>query len=447
LRRTVSGTLAFSDAVAVPPGAYRLALAALRNGRTGTAEGPVTARMQRASSLRLGDLLIGATPGDDAEANVTWDRRVTGDRVVATLPIGLDQEGPPDLTITLEIAKGETSPAILSAPAPVLPGDGRARVAQATLDARVLPAGNYGARMSVAMGGKEVARLFAPFSLERGAPVDAASPRAAVPAPAGATPVRAGFRTQDVLAAAVLAPFLDELSSRASDASRAAIGQAKAGRFAEAAQSLPAADPNDPVRPFLLGLSLLSQNQLQPASDAFRESVRAAPDFLAGAFYIGACYAAGGRDAEAVNAWQMSLAGLDQYPVVYGLLGEALLRRGQPDRARAILAEAVARWPDDRASRLRLVRVELDGRRYDQALEDVDAGLARQAADTDLLFVGMQAIFERVSQGADARASDSLVRLKRYHDAYVAAGGPQQSLAAEWVAFVEKKASAGKHAA
>ena len=119
-------------------------------------------------------------------------------------------------------------------------------------------------------------------------------------------------------------PFLDELAVRASDRARAAIDQAKAGRFVEAARAAPSGDADDPAKPFLQGLSLFSQQQLQAASEAFRETLRAAPDFFVGAFYIGACYAAGGRDPQAVNAWQTSLVGL-----------EAVSGRVPPDRRRA----------------------------------------------------------------------------------------------------------------
>jgi hypothetical protein len=68
---------------------------------------------------------------------------------------------------------------------------------------------------------------------------------------------------------------------------------------------------------------------------------------------------------------------------------------------------------------------------------DVDASAP---AEPDLLFLGMQAIFERVTQGAGAQADD-LARLNRYREAYAAAGGPRQPLVNEWVTAVEKKVS------
>ena len=454
LRRTPAATLVFSDVVTVPAGTYRLTLAALRNSRVGTVEAAVTARLQAAASLRVGDLLIGDTRSEDLATSISLDRRVRGDRLVASLPVAAPEALPTDLDITFEVARDQSGPAMLSAPAPIIPGEGRVRIAQVVVDTRVLPAGDYIARATVSIGGEELARVFAPFALDRaaatatGASAVSGSPSSS--SRSGSTPAppssAAGFRPEDVLDAAVLTPFLDDLAARASDRTRPAIEQAKAGRFVEAAQAVTANDPDDPVRPFLLGLSLFSRKQLQPASEAFREALRAAPDFFVGAFYIGACYAAGGRDPQAINAWQTSLVGLEQFPVVYRMLAEAMSRIGQGDRAIQTLEEAASKWPADKAIRLRLARLALDAHRYDRVLELVDEGLARASSDSDVLFVGMQAIFERVTQAGGPPQDESIVRLKRYRDAYVAAGGPRQSLVAEWVAAVEKKVPQGTQA-
>ncbi|HEY3381201.1 MAG TPA: tetratricopeptide repeat protein [Vicinamibacterales bacterium] len=440
LRQTASGTLAFADVVTVPPGAYRLRLAMLRNSRVGTADAKVAARLQTAASCRFGDVLIGETAGADAPIAMTTDQRVRGGTLVASLPIGFDGEPPSDVAIGVEIAKDRSGAAIVSMPMPLAFGAGNSRLAQAVLDARLLPAGEYTARVGVSVGGREAAQLVAPFSLERADGALSPGPR---PGPAsGAAAAAPAFRPDEVLDPAVLGPFLDDLAMRAPGHVRPAIEQAKAGRFVEAAAMLTARDPKDPAGPFLHGLSLFSQKQLQPASEDFRLALRASPEFFVGAFFIGACYAAGGRDPQAINAWQTSLVGLDQYPVVYRLLAEAMTRLGQTNRVLDTLEEALSKWPDNRPIRLRLAVAALEGRYYDRVLEYVDAGIARPPADTDLLFVGMQAIFERVTQRDPARASDSLARLRRYRDAYVESGGSRQSLVAEWVIAVEKKARA-----
>ena len=437
LRRRPSGALAFLDVAAVKPGAYRLKVAALSDGRVGTAETPVTVRVQAAGPVGLGDLVVGSVPGGDIESSLVAAGPVRGDRVVISLPVAASPALPADVAIRMEVAKDAAGASMVAAPATVLPGDGQTRVAQAVFDARVLASGDYAGRAVVSIGGREVGRVVGTFSLDRSAVAAGAAPGGA--APVARTSAVAAFKPGDVLDPAVLAPFLDDLAARGPAVAGPAIAQAKAGRLAEAARTAASAKPDDPARPFLRGLSLYSQGQWQAASDAFRETVRAAPDFLVGAFYIGACYAAGGRDQQAINAWQTSLVGLDQYPVVYRLLGEAMSRLGQADRAVDVLGEAAGKWPDDRGLRLRLARAGVEARRFDLAADLADAEIARGDPDPALLLAGMQAIFERAMGSEGPAPEDALARMKRYREAYAAAGGSELALADGWLAALEKK--------
>jgi tetratricopeptide (TPR) repeat protein len=440
LAPTADGALAFSDTVSVPPGTYRIKLAAMRNNRVGAASATVNVRVQSMGTLRLGDLLVGESTGGDLRSSTSFDRRIRGDRLVASFALA-GAPTPADVTMTAGVAKDAGSPALLSAAASAEAGTEPVRLAQAILDLRALPQGEYEARVVVSSGGRELGRVTALFTRER----SAASAASAAPAAkargrsAGAPLTAGGFQADVVLDPAVLRPFLDELSLRAPDSAKGAIEQAKAGRFADAAKSAAASkDPNDPTRPFLQGVWLLSERQLQAASESFRDTLRVAPDYFAGAFYIGACYAAGGRDPQAVNAWQTSLVGLEQYPIVYRLLGEALTRMGQPEKALDALDEALAKWPDDSGIRVRVARAALDAKRYERVVELVDGALERKPAP-DLLFVGMQALFEQSAARPEAASAETVSRIKRYRDAYAAAGGTQQALVGEWVSAVEKK--------
>jgi len=287
--------------------------------------------------------------------------------------------------------------------------------------------------------------MSAPFTREGAAAatpapsIPAAAPTAARPRPGSPPPVPGNaFRPEEVLDPVVLRPFLDELALRAPDRAKPAIEQAKAGRFGEAASTAAVADPNGPAKPFLQGLSLFSQKQLQAASESFRETLRAAPDYFVGAFYIGACYAAGGRDPQAVNAWQTSLVGLEHYPIVFRLLADAQTRMGRPDRALETIEEALAKWPGDGDVRLRAARAALDARQFDRVFTVVDEGLKGHAAP-DLLLAGIQAAYEQVGQRSEPPAGEQVARARRYRDAYVAAGGSQQALVAEWLGAIERK--------
>jgi tetratricopeptide (TPR) repeat protein len=441
-----SGRLGFSEAVAVVPGSYRVKLAAMWNGKVGAMQATATARLQSAAgTVRVGDLAVGEAAGEDLAQSVAVDGQIRGDALVASL--GLAANGsllPEGLTIAVDVARAAAGPAMMSAPAALLASAGDGRTAQAVVDVRALPPGDYVARAVVSLSGAEAARVATPFRREAAAATSARAATPAAPAPtrgrgAAASPVpAAGFRAEDVLDPSVLRPFLDELVARAPDRAKAAIDQARAGRLVEAAQAAGSGDADDPAKPFLQGLSLFSQKQLQAASEAFRETLRAAPDFFVGAFYIGACYAAGGRDPQAVNAWQTSLVGLEGYPVVFRLLADALTRMGQPVRALEVLEEAAAKWPADAGIRLRAARAALDARLYERVFALVDESVRGQAS-ADLLLAGVQAVYEQASQRADGPVADELARARRYRDAYVAAAGPQQALVAEWLAALERK--------
>jgi tetratricopeptide (TPR) repeat protein len=440
LRPLPDGSLVFSELVALPPGSYRVRLAVLRNARIGAAQSTVEVRTQTVGGLACGDLVVGEAGGDDLASSLSLDRRIRGDQLVASIAVAARPDAGPALRI--EVAKEAAGPALVSAPA-VAPDTGElVRLAQAQIDIRALPPGDYVVRAVSAASGNDGGGATSKFSRERAAAPASAAPGAGSPASArsnkAAPTPGALFRLEDVLEPAVLGPFLDELALRAPDRAKAAINQARTGHLAEAARSAAAADPEGASKPFLQGLLLFSQRQYQAASESFRETMRAAPDFFVGAFYIGACYGAGGRDPLAINAFQTSLVGLERYPIVYRLMAEAMTRLGQFDRAIETLDEALGKWPDNATVRTQSARAALDAKRYDRVFALVDAAMTRQPPP-DLLFAGMQAVFEQVSQHPDAARDELADRMKRYRDAYGAAGGAQQALVAEWAAAVARK--------
>jgi VWFA-related protein len=436
LQRTSSGALAFIGVGAVAPGTYTLKLAAVHEGRVGSVEHRFIARLIAAAPFQLGDLVIRDPFQSQNAFAPSVDARVSGDRIMALLQIRVDRDVPKDASLVLDIVKDEAGAALASVPLALDPSRTSVRVAQALLDARLLPPGDYGARVTVSVAGKPAGTVFTRFALDRSARAESAG---SSPRPAARPADTAPFQPGDVLAPGVLAPFLDELAARPGQAAGLAIERAKAGRLTEAAQQLKPGNANDPAPAFIRGLALFANGQIQAASDAFRDALRADPEFLLGAFYIGACYAAGGREQQAINAWQTSLAGLDRFPAVYRVLGDALIRAGQPERATMLLEEALARWPDEETLALRMVKAAFESGRYERVWERADRVTGGQPGDATILFLAMQAVFETVVDRADAPADTLLPRLKRYRDLYVAAGGPHAALVAEWVAFVERK--------
>jgi VWFA-related protein len=455
-----SGALSFAGAFPVPAGTYLMKFAAVHDGRVGSVEHRVTARLTQpdaaarrptGSGLYLGDLVIMPPPVAQGPLMPPVDAHVRGDEVLGFVQAGFDPKAKDERTFTFDIVKEERGQALLSAPGAMDPASkGRARIVEARFDARLLPPGDYGLRLTVSAQGAPMATLMSPFSLERIArPGRSAAPPAAAGVAPGAAAARAPaagrrpsnavtFKREDVLDPAVLGPFLDEVARFAPEASRAALAQAKSGQFDEALRQLKPGKTGDPTGPFLRGLSLLAKGQYDPAAVAFRAAIAAAPELVVGAFYIGACYAAGGKETPAINAWQTSLIGLGQHQAVYRFLADALIGSAQWDRADAVLGQAIERWPDDDALRARAMRASLEAGRYDQALEHADRLIEHRPSDHALLFLAMRSIFEAALEGVDV-GREALPRLERYRDLYVAAGGPQQALVNEWVAFVRSR--------
>lgn len=432
-----SDALSFVVATSVPPGRYTLRLAAARDGRAGSVEHEVDARLVPAATLRLSDLVVCDPPEEKRPVSPSIDGRVHGDRVWSFVQLGPEQDVPGDVELVLDLVRGETGPAIVSRTLVVTQAADGVRTAQASFDARLLPPGEYGARLTVSRGGKPEARFYTLFTLERRATAGrpGESGRLELERPSDVAP----FRLADVLERSVLAPFLEEVAFRAPATAREALETAKAGRFDDALAALASAAPTELAVPLVRGLALLSKGQLQAASEAFRESVRVAPDLMVGAFYLGACYAAGGRELQAINAWQTSLAGLDRFPAVYRFLAEARIRAGQSDRAVEVLAEALSRWPDDVTLAARMAKALFELKRYLEALEYAGRVIEREPADTSALQLALRAAFEAVAAGERLPFDTLVPKLRRYRDLYVEANGPDPNLVAEWVAYVEAR--------
>src|SRR5204862_8233416 len=110
------------------------------------------------------------------------------------------------------------------------------------------------------------------------------------------------FDKSSVLTPQVVGFFLDRMSAAAAANAasvRPAIESARAGRFDQAMESLKNERDDQLASVFLKGLVLLSGNDLEGAAGKFRTALRLDPEFLPAAFYLGACYAAGGKDRDA----------------------------------------------------------------------------------------------------------------------------------------------------
>ncbi|MGE5361482.1 MAG: VWA domain-containing protein [Bacteroidales bacterium] len=449
LERLPSGALRLVTAAAVPAGSYTLRLATARNGRLGSIEHRFKAALVQAGTMKLGDLVLSDGRGTGTQLAPPVDAHMATDRVVAF--VQLHGGAPRDASFVLELARTNTAPSLITAP--LAPGTVRNAVQTVTgvADVSLLPPGEYRARMVASVGGKPVTTVSAPFLLDAvprrsraSAPGGGSAPDGAVPIP-GASP----FNAAEVLAPAVVAPFIDTLAGHSRDLPPNAVELAKAGRFDDALAQLEGR-PAEPLTAFVRGAGLLAKANaattsperkaaLESAATRFRESVSGSSGSMIGAFYIGACYALGGKEQEAANAWQTSLAGLDTYPIVHRMLADALGRLGQAERQVEVLDEAAKQWPGDETFGRRLMAAEFAAGRYEQALAHVESLLAGHPDDEALAFLALQTVYEMALDAPVDRLPALIARLERYRDAYVAAKGTRQALVDEWISYFKRR--------
>ena len=256
--------------------------------------------------------------------------------------------------MTIEVAESETSQAIAATDAPIAETRDKGRfVAQALLPLGLVPPGEDVARAVVKTAGGTSVQL-RPFRLARAVPAGQMF-KAELATRVGS------FQRADVLTPSLLGPAIARAreleETPLTDAATQAADKAAAGNL-DTMDLASLSDDKSLTVAFLKGLQSYRAGKFEDAAREFRASVRHSSEFLPGIFYLGACYAAGGRGREAVGAWQTSLVGDDSSPDVFQLLVDGFLRLGDTEAAISTLEEAAAKWPDD----YRFVRSRRAGR-------------------------------------------------------------------------------------
>lgn len=420
--------------LSLDPGTYALKVAAVDDrGRRGSIERPLIVWQMTDVPFATSDLLLGDSPprsGDPPHPAV--EARIASGKLAAYLELYADRSDFFETTeVRVEVATEQSSPALRSGIAPlVVLGDGRTRFMAAIVPMENLPPDQYVARAVVTRGGQIIGQLVRPFRI-----VDGAS---ALLAPIASMLAAPGpFERDAIIEPDVLRLFMDVLD-HGRPALRPATSQVRRGRFGGAArQAFEAGDQL--AATFLRGLELLTKDEVNQAATQFTATLRVSPDFWPASFYLGACYAIGGRDREAVTAWRRALAAPDKLPLEYILLSDALFRMGELEQAAAPLREALTAWPSDDPIRRRLAIAESAGQRHAEALAVIEPYLARHATDEEALLVALQAIYAKhVSGRPPAGADEDRERMAGYARAYAALQGPHEAIVARWAAYVAR---------
>jgi tetratricopeptide (TPR) repeat protein len=442
--------LAYVEVLAIPSGVYSVKLAAMDTaGRIGSILHHVDAQVEKGERALLSDLVL-VDPARRSSDQLTplADGRVIGDRLDTYLEVYPERQT--RLTsVAFDISERPDSPALLSGASTPQEKDGRGRwTAGVTVDLRVLPPGVYTVSARALAGDRVIGRVSRPFRRE--APARAAAggePRAEFAIAVSGGLLRT-FNPHDALTPDALQFFLNRLQladgGSESPAVSSAVAAVRNGKFDDAIATLSGAGTDRLSVPFLTGLALFGKSQLEPAAAQFRAALRISSEFLPAVFYLGACYAAGGRDREAAGAWQISLVTESDARIIYDVLADALLRLQDGGQALSILNEARERWPDDDAFIPRLAAAQALSQRRDQAVEILVPYIERHPADTAALVLAVRLLYDAHTSGtaATSPARDRELAAK-FAALYRAASGPQAALVDRWVAFV-KQSSVGR---
>lgn len=438
--------LEFAGMFSVDPGIYTLKLAAIdAQGRRGSLEHPLQAWQMTGVPFAVGDLMLADTPTTPGELiNPPVEARLATGRLAAYMELYADQPATFDATqVKVEVAATDTGPALASAEGRLAPlADPKSRVVTTIVPVGALPPGQYVARAIVTRGAEKVGELSRPFQITPAsvvARVGAPGGSALVPAALLASMLSpiAGFQRADLLKSDVLGLFMDILD-KGRPALKSTTALVRAGKMkGTGLQALEAGDQLSAT--FLRGLELYSNGDLDQAAVQFAAALRVSPDFDPALFYLGACFAAAGRDQEAAVRWSAALGGADNVPLEYAALGDALFRMGEIGKAITPLREALSKWPEEDQLRRRLATAYAITLQHKEALATIEPYVARHPSDHEAILLALYAIYASAVVGQPlVGGAEDRERMTRYAAAYAAAKGPHETVISSWAEFVKK---------
>jgi tetratricopeptide (TPR) repeat protein len=416
----VPSPLRFTGGAELAPGTYTLKIVAVDGDLAGSVEHPVQATVLNAGAISLSELMVGG-PVDSTEVRPTIGHTVS----FGNLQAYLEAYGSAikDLKVRYEIAASADGPAILAADVPPrAAGDERA-IFNRTLSVRQLPPGSYLLRAVLTA---ETGLAKSPLNLTRAFEI---APPPVLMTSADSAPPAGPAATELFL------PIGEEVFDRPFDRTamaRPATLETFRSRVAPAYTTA-----------FDKGVAALQAGDYPGAETSFKAAITPTEDSSAALAYLAATFAAAGHDREAASAWQTSLIDGADIPEIYLWLGDTLLRVHDLPHARAILEEAVGKWPTDARFAKPLAMLYATMGLGREAVRTMQRHLEAQPADVDGLFMGVEWIYNLHTYGAVAKSKAEDVKLARtYAAAYDRAKGPQAALVKQWIEYLDPPAPA-----
>ena len=317
------------------------------------------------------------------------------------------------------------------------------RTLHTTVPVEALPAGLYTVRATVLEDGAPLGSLSTTLEkVVEAAPADAGSrlPRREDILATLAAELRArrdAFDAAPLLAPGVVRAGVRALASSTGEAAPPAIGD---GAAAEAAfwdaVAASAREPRNALGAMARGLLNLRLGNLPAAVAQFELAVERAPASTAAMLYLGAAHAAGGRDEDAVGAWQLALADPEIGLEWHLAHADALARLGDRAAAAAVLRPLAARRSESPDLARRVVQVDLAEGRPDAARPQLDRLVERIPDDDDLRWWQLVLAFaDAVVPDAPPAARQTFVDLAgRYLDR----DGPRADIVRNWLSVISQ---------
>ena len=186
---------------------------------------------------------------------------------------------------------------------------------------------------------------------------------------------------------------------------------------------------------FFKGLDWYSKGQLNQAVTQLELAAGPRREFFPAAFYLGAAFAAAGRDRDAAGVWQMAIGKEPRPLFAYTLLADARLRDGQPASVIDVLKPAYERTPADDEIGHRLMAAYLMTGRYEEALPVLDGYLSRNPTDQTALLAAVFAQYQVATRERLVLPAADQTKLARYVRAYE---GPYKALLAKYVEIMRR---------
>jgi VWFA-related protein len=411
--------------IIIEPGNYSLRFGVVdTSGRRGGVIREVSAWKLGGEEFALGDLLVGDAGGNDGSPRIRpgVEPHVRGNlgaflELYSTSPTGLE-----NTKVEFEIADDQDSPALLSAGAQTIVGsEPTQRISQGVLSATLLPAGRYVARARITRGGNMAGVLVRPFIL------DLPPAGTAMPSPFMQGSV-AKFDPKLPLTPRVLNELLGLVEKQFPEL-KSPLAEARAGRYGIAAiEALTSGD--QAAAAFFKGLDWYSKGQLTQAVTQLELASGPRREFFPAAFFLGASFAAAGRDRDAAGVWQMASGKEPRPQLFYLLLSDARLRDGQPASVIDVLKPAYERTPMDDEIGRRLMSAYLMLGRYEEALPVLDGYLTRFPGDELANFAAVFAQYQVATRERLVVSTAQQTKLARYVRNY---DGPYEALLTKYL--------------